>query len=171
MSTICKIPYSRKVWQGESLANLANLRRFAKLKPSKLIATIDNPLVDLFIRQTFFHQTLKNSRFAKHSAHQTFPLYSILTSYISACSFLEEAWRFGREDWSHEIKTACRLGKLKAFIYLTAKTKIPLTMLVQQLHISYGVLAVVFVGQTIKNFYVLPVRMGKHPWWNIFLKQ
>ena len=71
------LPYSGKVWRGESLANLANRRRFAKLKPSKLIPTIDNPLADLFIRQTFFRQTLKNSRFAKHYARQTFPLYGI----------------------------------------------------------------------------------------------
>ena len=71
------IPYSGKVWRGESLANLANRRRFAKLKPSKLISTIDNPLADPFIRQTFFRQTLKNSRFAKHYARQTFPLYGI----------------------------------------------------------------------------------------------
>ena len=48
------IPYSGKVWRGESLANLANCRQFAKLKPSKLIPTIDNLLADLFIRQTFF---------------------------------------------------------------------------------------------------------------------
>ena len=67
--------YSGKVWRGESLANLVNGLRFAKLKPSKLIVTIDNPLADLFIRQTFFRQTLENSRFAKHSARQTFPLY------------------------------------------------------------------------------------------------
>ena len=72
------LPYSGKVWWGESLANLANRRRFVKLKPSKLIPTIDNPLADLFIRQTFFRQTFKNSRFAKHSARQTFPLYSML---------------------------------------------------------------------------------------------
>ena len=66
------IPYSRKVWQGESLANRL---RFAKLKPPKLVVTIDNPLADLFICQTFFRQTLEKSRFAKHSARQTFPLY------------------------------------------------------------------------------------------------
>ena len=47
------IPYSRKVWRGESLANLANRPWFAKLKPSKLVVTIDNLLADLFIRQTF----------------------------------------------------------------------------------------------------------------------
>ena len=71
------IPYSGKVWLGKSLANLVNRLLFAKLKPSKLIVTIDNPLADLFIRQTFFHQTLENSRFAKHSSYQTFPLYGM----------------------------------------------------------------------------------------------
>ena len=77
--TYSYIPYSGKVWRGESLANR---RRFAKLKPSKLIPTIDNPLADPFIRQTFFRQTLKNSRFAKHSARQTFPLYGTTNTYI-----------------------------------------------------------------------------------------
>ena len=71
------VPYSRKVWWEESLANLANHLRFAKLKPSKLIVAIDNPLADLFIHQTFFCQMLENSRFAKHSALQTFPLYGM----------------------------------------------------------------------------------------------
>ena len=33
---MCIIPYSGKVWQGESLVNLANNKVFAKLKPSKL---------------------------------------------------------------------------------------------------------------------------------------
>ena len=75
------IPYSGKVWRGESLANLANRLRFAKLKPSKLVVAIDNPLADLFIRQTFSAKRLK-SRFAKHSAHQTFPLYGILYTNI-----------------------------------------------------------------------------------------
>ena len=74
---ITKIPYSGKVWRGESLANLVNRLRFAKQKPSKLAVTIDNPLADLLIRQTFFRQTLEKSRFAKHSARQTFPLYGI----------------------------------------------------------------------------------------------
>ena len=77
-----QLPYSGKVWRGESLANLANRLRFAKLKPSKLVVTIDNPLADLFIRQTFFHQTLKKSRFTKHSARQTFPLYGKYTSLL-----------------------------------------------------------------------------------------
>ena len=45
------------------------------IRQTKLIPTIDNPLADLLIRQTFFRQTLKNSRFAKHYARQTFPLY------------------------------------------------------------------------------------------------
>ena len=72
-----KIVYSGKVWHAESLANLANHLQFAKLKPSKLVVTIDNPLADLFIRQTFFCQTLEKSKFAKHSSRQTFPLYGI----------------------------------------------------------------------------------------------
>ena len=49
-SSLVDVPYSGKVWWGESLVNLANCLRFAKLKPSKLIVTIDNPLADLFIR-------------------------------------------------------------------------------------------------------------------------
>ena len=48
------------------------------IRQTKLIPTIDNPLADLFIHQTFFRQTLKNSRFAKRSARQTFPLYGIM---------------------------------------------------------------------------------------------
>ena len=68
LETITNLLYSGKVWRGESLANLANRLRFAKLKPSKLIVTIDNPMADLFIRQTFFHQTFENSRFTKRSA-------------------------------------------------------------------------------------------------------
>ena len=55
-----------------------NRRRFTKLKPSKLVVTINSPLADLFIRQTFFHQMLQKSKFAKHSARQTFLLYSNL---------------------------------------------------------------------------------------------
>ena len=55
--------------------NLANRLQFAKLKSSKLVVTIDNRLANLFICQTFFCQTLEKSRFAKHSAPQTFLLY------------------------------------------------------------------------------------------------
>ena len=67
-----KIPYSGKVWRAESLANHL---WFAKLKPSKLVLTIDNLLADLLIRQTCFRQMLEKSQFAKLSPHQTFPLY------------------------------------------------------------------------------------------------
>ena len=84
--TVKDLPYSGKVWQGESLANLANRLRFAKLKPSKLVVTIDNPLADLFICQTFFCQMFEKSIFAKHSAHQTFPLCGIY-SLIAPAEF------------------------------------------------------------------------------------
>ena len=52
---------------------LSNRLRFTKLKPSKLVN--NNPLADLFIRQTFSHQMLEKSKFAKRSPGQTFPLY------------------------------------------------------------------------------------------------
>ena len=76
------IPYSGKVWQGESLANLANRQRFAKLKPSKLVVIIITLWLDLFIRQTFLCQTLKRSKFDKVSPRQTFPLYGICIIFI-----------------------------------------------------------------------------------------
>ena len=66
-----------KFWWGESLANLANRLRFAKLKPSKLVLTINNLLADLLIHQTFPRQMLETSHFAKLFPHQTFPLYGI----------------------------------------------------------------------------------------------
>ena len=37
----------------ESLANLTNFLRFAKLKPFKLVVLINSLLADLHIRQTF----------------------------------------------------------------------------------------------------------------------
>ena len=46
---------------------LANHQRLAKLKPSKLIVTINNFLANLFIRQDLYPST-----FAKHYRHQTF---------------------------------------------------------------------------------------------------
>ena len=36
------IPYSQKAWQVESLANMANHLQFAKLKPSKLVVSMNN---------------------------------------------------------------------------------------------------------------------------------
>ena len=60
-----KLPYSGNVWRGESLTNLANRPCFAKLKPSKLVITINNSLPDLLIRQTFFRKMVGKSRFTK----------------------------------------------------------------------------------------------------------
>ena len=68
---------SGKVWQVESLANLANCLQFVKLKPSKLVVIINNPLADLLIHQTFC-QMLEKNKFIKNSPCQTFPLYCIL---------------------------------------------------------------------------------------------
>ena len=63
------IPYSGKVWWGESLANHP---RFAKLKPSKLVLAINNLLADLLIRQTFVHQMFETSQFAKLSCYMVY---------------------------------------------------------------------------------------------------
>ena len=49
---------------------------------SKLVLTIKNLLADLLIRQTFFHQMLEKSQFAKLSPHQTFPLYGNLNYHV-----------------------------------------------------------------------------------------
>ena len=46
------------------MANLANRPKFAKLKPFKLVLTINNLLADLLIRQTFFCQMFETSQFA-----------------------------------------------------------------------------------------------------------
>ena len=83
---ITNIPYSGKGWRGESLANLANRPRFAKLKPFKLALTINNLLADLLIRQTFFRQMLESSQFAKLYPHQTFPLYGIIVIANTLCT-------------------------------------------------------------------------------------
>ena len=73
------IPHSQKAWQVKSLANMTNHLQFAKLKPSKLVVSMNNLVVDLFIHQTFFCKMLEKSKFAKHFPHQIFPLYSIYT--------------------------------------------------------------------------------------------
>ena len=81
-----EVPYTGNVWQEESLANLMNHQRFGKLKPSKLVATIDNLLTNPFIRQTFF-QNLYPSTFTNHYLHQTFPLYSVPNFKLSFMSY------------------------------------------------------------------------------------
>ena len=45
---------SGNAWWRESLLNLANHQQFAKLKPSQLVFTVNNLLVNLFICQAFY---------------------------------------------------------------------------------------------------------------------
>ena len=52
---------SGKVWQVESLANLANRLQFAKLKPSKLVLTINDPLVIHSFAKLFSTKHLKRA--------------------------------------------------------------------------------------------------------------
>ena len=47
-------------------------------KPSILVLTINNLLTDVLIPQTFFHQMLQKSQFAKLYPCQTFLLYGDL---------------------------------------------------------------------------------------------
>ena len=58
--------------------NLENHLQFVKVKPYKVVVTIDNPLADLFIHQTFFSQTFEKNKIAKFLPCQTFQLYDIL---------------------------------------------------------------------------------------------
>ena len=84
-ATFHTILYSGKVWQVESLVNLANRLRFAKLKPSKVVVTINNPLADLFIRQTFFHQTFEKSKFASNILPTKLSHYTVC--YLMVASY------------------------------------------------------------------------------------
>ena len=47
---------------------------FVKLKLSKLVRTINNLLADPFIGQTFFHQMLEKSQFAKLSLYVVYDM-------------------------------------------------------------------------------------------------
>ena len=60
---------------GGQLGKFGKLSTVRRLKPSKLVLIINNPLTDLLIHQTFFRQMLEMSQFAKLSLRQTFPLY------------------------------------------------------------------------------------------------
>ena len=73
-----KLLYSGKLWRGESLANHPWL---TKLKPSKLVLTINNLLADLLICQTFIHQMLEKSRFAKLSRYTVSKMADNSASY------------------------------------------------------------------------------------------
>ena len=84
--------YSRKVWQEESFVNLVNHQQFAKLKPSKLVVTIDNLFADLFICQTFSPKSSYNMHTYKfafdkiclkvdYSFKMSYSLKQLLTSY------------------------------------------------------------------------------------------
>ena len=60
---------------------------FVKLKPSKLVLIINNLLVDLLIRQTFFRQMLEESQLTKLYPRQTFLLYGSVIGIGSAESY------------------------------------------------------------------------------------
>ena len=50
---------------GGNVGKLGESSMIHQTKPSKLVLLINNLLADLLIRQTFFHQMLKTTRFTK----------------------------------------------------------------------------------------------------------
>ena len=76
------------IWR-ETLANLTNCPWFTKLKPSKLVLTINNLLADLLIRQTFFCQMLKTSPFAKLFLHTVYYSHRVT---INSPVYLKDRW-------------------------------------------------------------------------------
>ena len=60
-----------KVWQ---------FWQFTKLKPSKLVLSINNLLADLLIRQIFFCQMLEKSQFAKLSSYMVVAIANRVSS-------------------------------------------------------------------------------------------
>ena len=66
------------MWRVENLVNLVNRLQFTKLNPPyKVVATINNPLADLFTHQAFFRQMFKKSEFTKLSHYMVGVLFVI----------------------------------------------------------------------------------------------
>ena len=57
-------------------SKLDEFGKSSTIRQTKVVVTINNPLADLFILQTFIHQMLEKTKLAKHSPYQTLPLYS-----------------------------------------------------------------------------------------------
>ena len=82
-----RIPYSGKVWWVESLANLANCLQFAKLKPSKVVPTINNPSMIYSFAKLFSAKHLKRANSpnilpAKLSHYMIFHIHSLTSTTI-----------------------------------------------------------------------------------------
>jgi len=97
---IFTLPYKEICWQ--KLYRIAGkfgrekvwwIWRITKLKSSKFLLTIIIFWLNLFIHQTFFHQMLKTSKFAKLSPSQTFPLYGICLVLVLYMCTLEQLKR------------------------------------------------------------------------------
>ena len=88
---------------------MENHLRFAKLKPSKVVIIINNLLVDLFVHQTFFRQTLEKSKFAKHSPRQTFLL---AIQYALYCKVYPISQVKCVQYWPHAVGQSQTFGPL-----------------------------------------------------------
>ena len=74
-----RLPYGGKLWRMETLADLANDHKFAKVSSAKILCSIlNNIIINIQIRQSLFRQLYFYSKFAKVCTHQSFPLYGTL---------------------------------------------------------------------------------------------
>ena len=69
------IPYGGKLWRVETLADLANDHKFAKVSSAKILCSILNYIINVQICQSLFCHLYFCSEFAKVCTHQSFPLY------------------------------------------------------------------------------------------------
>ena len=74
---IC-IPYGGKLWRVETLADLANDHKFAKVSSAKILCSSTKYIIKVQIRQSLFRQLCFCSEFAKVCTHQSFPPYGTL---------------------------------------------------------------------------------------------
>ena len=83
MSIHNHIPYGGKLWRVETLADLVNDHKFAKVTSAKILCSILNNIINVQIRQSLFRQLCFCSKFAKVCTHQSFPPYgSVAPSVI-----------------------------------------------------------------------------------------
>ena len=126
------ILYSGKVLRGESLANSENCQLFSKLKPSKLVLTITNLLVDLLNHQTLFCQMFKKSKFTelcptKFSSYMVTATewrmsYSIIKAPGGTYShFCFELWRYYNTRKFHKYNHVHLLYKSLIFPLVSSK--------------------------------------------------
>ena len=77
------------------------------------------------------------------------------------CSFLEEVWEIGREEWSREIRTACECGNLDALLLLRSKSRDPPTELVSATLYLCGLVICLSHRENNRNLLYLACKKGQ----------